>query len=153
MDPIQIGRLTPEEVEQRNLEPVEIEIYGYMYDTREEVKGTFRFRPTVSAGAALDVMRNTGANGNIPLSQAVKYLDESVLEGDEQPFREFLYRKDLMIEGDVIIAVYRALTEFYTARPTPRPSASRSGGSPAKRTSRANARSAGSARSKGGRSA
>jgi hypothetical protein len=151
MDPIKIGQLSPEEVEQRDLNPVEVELYGYMLDTREEVSETFRFRPTVPAGAALDIMRHTGINGEIPLAQAINYLDKCLLEADVEPFATFLNRPDLMIEGEVIVAVYRALTEHYTARPTPRPSGSRSSGSPAKRTSRAAARSAAS-RSKSSRS-
>lgn len=143
-DPIVIGRLSSEELDQRPSEPIGLEMYGYTYEGHEEVKETFRFRPTVPAGAALDIMRHTSADGNIPLSQAVKYIDECILDADAQAFHDFLYRKDLMIEAGVLIEVYRGLTEAYTGRPTRRPSASASGGSTAKRTSVAAARSAAS---------
>jgi hypothetical protein len=148
MDPIVIGRV--EDPQELDLELLEITLVGYTLE-REEVAETFRFRPVVATGAALDIIRHTDTEGNIPLGPILDYVDKCLLEGDQEPFKAFLDRNDVMIDAGALVTMYRQLVEFYSSRPTRRPPASASTGSPAKRTSRAAARSKGS-RSKGSRS-
>lgn len=140
-EPLVIGRVdNPEELD---LEPLALTLVGYTLEA-QEVAETFRFRPTIPTGAALNVIRHTGQDGNVPLGPVLDYVDKCLLEPDQEPFRAFLDRDDVMIQGNALVDLYRALVEFYSARPTQPPSASASTGSRAKRTSRAGARSAAS---------
>lgn len=148
MDPIIIGRL--ENPEEQDLEPLAVTLVGYTLE-HKEVAETFRFRPLIPAGAQLEIIRHTDTNGNVPLKQIVDFLEECVLPDDLDGFVAFLHRRDIEIEQGTVIALYRQLTEFYADRPTRRLSASASTGRPARRTSRAAARSAAS-RSKNNRS-
>ncbi|HWF25177.1 MAG TPA: hypothetical protein VG275_07010 [Solirubrobacteraceae bacterium] len=148
MEPIVIGRV--ENPSEQDLTPQEITLVGYTLE-REEVSETFRFRPVVPAGAQLEIIRHTDQAGNVALPPVIAFVEECLLEDELDAFRAFLHRPDVMIEQGTIIGLYRALTEYYAARPTRRPSASASTGQPAKRTSRAAARSAAS-RSKTSRS-
>jgi len=148
MDPIVIGRVqNPEELD---LEPLELTIVGYTLD-HKEVAETFHFRPVMPAGAQLEIIRHTNEIGNVALPAVVKFVEECLVEGELEAFTAFLHRPDVMIVPGTIVDLYRALTEYYAARPTRLSSASASGGSAAKRTSRASARSAAS-RSKSNRS-
>jgi hypothetical protein len=147
-DPIVIGRVTdPQDLD---LEPLSITLCGYTLE-HEEVSETFRFRPTVPTGAALEIIRHTGPDGNVPVGIVLDYVDKCLLEADQAPFRAFLDRDDVMIQGNALVDLYQSLLELYSARPTRRPSGSASTSPLAKRTSRAAARSAAS-KSKSSRS-
>jgi hypothetical protein len=147
-EPIVIGRV--ENPTELDLEPQEIELVGYTLE-HEEVSQTFRIRPVVATGAALDIIRHTDVAGNVPLGPVLEYVDKCLLEADQAPFKAFLDRPDVMIQNTALVDLYRVLVEFYSARPTRRPSGSASTPSPRKVTSRAGARSAAS-RSKSSRS-
>ena len=144
-EPIVIGRV--ENPEALDLEPLELTLVGYTLE-HEEVAETFRFRPVVPTGAALDIIRHTDSQGNIPMGPVLDYVDKCLLEADQEPFRTFLDRNDVMIQGDALIELYRTLTRYYSSRPTRPPSDSASTGSPTKRTSRGDARSRASRSSK-----
>jgi hypothetical protein len=143
MNPIVIGRV--ENPQELDLEPQDITLVGYKLD-RTEVAETFQIRPLIPAGAQLEIIRHTDANGNVGLPKIVEFIEECLLADDLEPFRTFLHRPDVMIEQGTIVGLYRAVTEFYASRPTRQPSGSAATGSPAKPTSRAAARAPASRR-------
>lgn len=140
-----IGRV--EDVSELNVDPIEVPLVAYTSD-REEVEEVFRFRPAQPAGATLDVLMATGADGKLPTQMIFRFLDECLVEEDRVKWRVFLDRPDLIIEQSVLAQVYRGIMEVYAARPTPRWSDSGGGGSPAGPASQAAARSKASGGSK-----
>lgn len=132
-----------ENPEELDFEPLVVPLAGYTVD-HEEVIERFRFRPVRPAGAALNVMRSTDAQGNVGLGPVVGYLDKCLLEEDAERWQAFLDRDDLMIEQDVLFELYREVSAWYAGRPTRRPSDSSGGGKVTPQTSRVAARSAAS---------
>lgn len=190
-----IGRV--DDPDDLDLEPIIIPIVGYIRlpgGGREEVIERIEFRPVQPTGAGLAVLRQTRADGNVPVAPVMKFLDACVLEGEEltearrnqreafealpsqtkraalayadesggrntvveaakglkepqiaavnaylraadetarlkavEPWRSFLDREDVFIEQETLIAVYSAITEVYSDRPTRRRSVSHNG--------------------------
>src|SRR3954453_14773074 len=122
-----IGRV--KDIDELILEPIIIPVIGYTMD-KEEVEERFVFRPVQPAGAAMDVLRLTLPNGNVPINTVMHYLDSCLLDEEQlQRWNEFLERSDVMIEQNVLVEIYKALTEAYAARPTLQWSGSPTGGS------------------------
>ena len=136
LDPI--GRLAdPNEID---LEPITVPIIGYTLD-REEVETLIDFVPSVPLSAALALNRQTRPNGNVLHPAIIEWLDACVSAESHDRWLEMLGSKDIMIETETLVEVYRQLAERYAARPTLRFSDSDGGPSSTNRTSQAAARS------------
>lgn len=140
-----IGRV--ENVDDLDLDPIEVPVIAYMLN-KEEVEQTFRFRPVQPAGAALDILKATGADGGVPVGVVMRFLDECVLAEDREAWELFLHRADLVIDQAILVRIYQAVSEVYSDRPTPRWSDSDGGGSASATTSLAAVPSAASASKK-----
>jgi len=126
-------------------EPIIVPVAAYDILGQETVE-SFAFRPVMPAGAVITAFRAIQPNGVLASGRVMEFLDKSLLNDLERKrFQEFLDRDDLMIDADLIVEVYQAVTEEWTARPTRPRSGSGSGGSPTKRTSSGRRRSAASA--------
>ena len=137
-----VGRV--ENPQERSTDPIVVPVAAYTLEGKEVVE-KFRFRPVMPAGAVIRAFRAIQPNGVLATGPILDFLQKSLLADDRERFLEFLDRDDLMIEAQLISQIYETVTEVWSGRPTRRPSASASGGSPTKRTSRAGARSRASA--------
>jgi len=102
---------------------------------RREVETRIRFVPSVPAGATVGLTRAMNDKGDIVGGAAVRYLDRCVYFEDREKWDAIFADPDLFVEQSTLVAVYKALEEFYGGRPTRRSSGSRRGPSPTKRTS------------------
>lgn len=113
-------------------EPLTVPIVGYLKDGAEVITD-IEFRPVMPTGASIDVLRASNAAGDIPFPLALDFVDEAIMPGQEAAWSELLHRKDLFIEQDTIIEVYKKVMAFYAERParqraaSPRPTRVRSG--------------------------
>ncbi len=107
----------------------------------EEVIERFQFRPVMPFGAIMRAFEQIQPDGILANGPILKFLQKSLMEGDRERFLEFLDRDDLMIDAELIVDVYRTVTEVWAARPTRPRSGLRSPSPALKRTSRAAARS------------
>lgn len=109
-----------------NLDPIEVELVGYDVD-RNEVSRTFRFRPMRPLWRSLEIARVTSVDGEVPTSEAIKFLDACVLGDDQESWREFLDDPDVFIDHEAIVDLMKGIVEVYNNRPTERPSGSSGG--------------------------
>jgi hypothetical protein len=141
-----VGRV--QDPQAQAFDPIVVPVAAYSIEGKEVIE-RFQFRPVMPAGAVIRAFRSIQPNGVLATAPILDFLTKSLLnESERERFLEFLDRDDLMIEADLITAVYETVTEVWSARPTRLRSVSASGGSPARRTSRAAARSRASAASK-----
>ncbi len=144
-----VGRV--QDPEAQAFEPLIVPVAAYKLDGTEVVE-RFEFRPVMPAGAVIRAFSAIQPNGVLAVAPILDFLNRSLLnESERKRFMAFLDSDDLMIEAELITAVYETVTEVWAARPTRLRSVSASGGPATKRTSRANARSAASRTSKGSR--
>lgn len=133
-----IGRV--ENPDELDLDPIVVPIVGYAMKDRKEVLTKIKFRPVLPLGSALDVIRQTQTNGNVPGPAIMEYLDSCITDEDTEKWRELLGRRDIAIQMSTLIDVYRQLTEFYSgARPTQASSGSAGGRSQTGTTSKGGA--------------
>jgi hypothetical protein len=132
-----IGRV--ENPDELDLDPIEVPIVAYAND-RSEVITEIRFRAVQPMGASLDVLRETRGDGNVPLSEAIKFLDDCILLEDRKKWEALIHDPELTIEQTTYSVLYRELCSVYAARPTQRLSGSHSGQRKPKQTSRDAAR-------------
>lgn len=141
LDPI--GRV--EHPEELDLDPLVVPIVGYTRD-KQEIVEEFRFRSVQPTGAALNILRQSrlDADGDLvtPMPQLMAFLDSCVLPEDRETWQGWLDKtnNEIYVEQDTLMAVYRALSEFYSARPTMRRSSSDGGPSSISPTSMAASR-------------
>jgi hypothetical protein len=110
-----VGRV--EDLDELDLDPLEVDIVGYTAD-KEEVVQAVRFRPLQPTGAALEVLRMTTPDGNVPIAPVMRFLDACILEEDRDLFREFTERPDVFIHQSALLDLFRSLSEHYGDRPT-----------------------------------
>lgn len=133
-----VGRV--ENPDDLDLDPIVVPIAGYTIKDKKEVVTKIKFRPVLPLSSALDVIRQTQSNGNVPGPAIMEYLDSCITDEDAEKWAELLARRDLAIQMDTLIEVYRQLTEFYSGeRPTPASSDSPGGRSQTGTTSKAGA--------------
>lgn len=143
-----IGRA--ENPEALNLEPIVAPIVAYTHDGKEHVE-KFPFKPVMPAGAMAAMVRNVGPNGELPVNILLACLQRCLMPDAAERWETWIDSDELNIEHTTLAQLFDQLVRIYGDRPTRRRSGSASGGPPAKRTSRAAARSAAS-RSKTSRS-
>ena len=122
------------------VEPIIVPIVGYDLK-RKEVITDIRFVGTVPAGAVLDMLRATNANGDVDYTAALDYLDNCVYPDDREKWHELLHGTKITVSMATLLLVYTAIGEQYTKRPTKQRSGSRGGRSSTKPTTRAAASS------------
>lgn len=144
-----VGRVADTDVQE--YEPIVVPVAARTLDGVEVIE-EFAFRPVMPAGAMLRAFESIQPNGVLGNAPVMKFLQKALMPDDREPFMEFMDRDDLMIEAQLIVDVYTAVTEVWSGRPTRPSSASASGGSQTKRTSRAGQRSRASSASKTSRS-
>lgn len=126
--------------------PIVVPIAGYTISGNELVVTKIGFRPTLPLGQALDVIRQTKADGSVPVGVILAYLDACVLPDERDSWEAMLAAGDLAVEQATFIEVYKQLTAVYAGRPT-MPPADSAGGSPGQ-----NGTSSGGAGSRGSKS-
>lgn len=119
-----IGRLS--NLDDLDTEPLTVPIIGYTED-KQEVETKIRFVGTLPAGASLDMIRATDANGRISNAAALDYVDNCVHAEDKEAWDELLHGTAVIVRITTVLEVYQALAEFYTKRPTKRRPASVTG--------------------------
>lgn len=126
IDPI--GRV--EDPQNADIEPIIIPICGLSNQTRDNVCEEFKFRPTLPWGNTFALIEQAESGETIMAANTVKWLRNCLVGKDEQErFRQFLLRDDVEIEQATIEAVYKALADAYSGRPTlPRTSSTGTGG-------------------------
>jgi hypothetical protein len=120
-----IGRV--ENPQDLDFEPLVVPIVGYDRHTKEEQVCDVQCRPVAPTGAAVDVMRVVGPNGETPIGPVMAYLDSCILPESKEDYETFIHDPELVIEQKTLINMYIALTEFYSERPTPPRSVSHNG--------------------------
>jgi hypothetical protein len=115
LDPV--GRA--ERPEDLDFDPVVIPIVGYTADHREVIHEA-KFRGMEPTGAAMNLMRQTDAKGNVPASLVIQYLDRCLLKEDRDEFNAFIDDDDVYVDQKVLMEAYRQLVAYYSKRPTTR---------------------------------
>ncbi len=119
-----------------DFEPLIVPIIGYNAK-KEAVVTDIRFVGQVPAGAAIDMIRNADAEGNVDFNGILAYVDGCVLEQDREKWDDLLHGTKVIVVRQTLVDVYKAIAEFYTKRPIRQRSASSTGRSSTKPTSRA----------------
>ncbi len=121
-------------------DPLLVPLAGYTADGKEVVE-TFHFRPTEALGAAMEILHQGDAQGNVGFRPVSAYLDRAVTPDDREAWHAFLDRDDLTIEGSALLRIFEALTAHYAGRPTQLRSGSANGRARTRGTSVAGPRS------------
>jgi hypothetical protein len=125
---------------ERRFEPLVVPIVGYTTDG-QEVTTDITFRPLMPVGDTIDLILQQDDEGLIPTRAALEFVTLAVDPSDAERYSELVHSPDVLIEQDTIVALYRALMDYYTAdRPTRQRSALSPSSPKPRRTSRAAAR-------------
>lgn len=134
-----VGRV--ENPDELDLDPIVVPVVGYTLD-RQEVVEKFTFRPTMPAGEWFDIVNDADNLGVITDHKLARYLLAALVDDKERErWSTFLHRNDIIFPVSRLGDLYSTLTEYYAARPTMRPAASRGTRPTTRRTSGAARRS------------
>ena len=144
-----VGRI--ENPEDLNFEPVTVPVIGYNMDG-EEVEFLLHCGPTMPMGTMLKLMTQSKVNAKgkpvFDEKLVAQFLERCVLPDSKEAWRDFLDDPEIEVSAETIGAVYGALMDYYTDRPTSQRSDSPTGPAPTKRTSRGAATAKGSTSSR-----
>jgi hypothetical protein len=129
-----VGRI--KDIDLRDLEPITVPVISYTED-KEEVLTDIRFQPIAPLNTELEMLRSIDVEGNINQKAVIAYVDGCVYPGDRQKWNDLLAREDVYTYPETLSAVYRAIGEHYTNRPTVRRSGSQGGRGSTRTTSQA----------------
>ncbi len=110
-------------VDERTFEPIVIPIVGYTLDA-QPVTRRFRFWPTLNFDAAVNLYRDTKADGSPREAAIFEYLDKCLIPDDLEDFWAFVGQRPVggdpavVVEQTTIRELYRALVGEYGRRPT-----------------------------------
>jgi hypothetical protein len=126
--------------DERQFDALVVPIVGYT-KAGEEVVTDVMFRPLMPIGDTIDLILQQDEHGLIPVRSAIEFVTLAVEPDARDQWDELIHSPDLLIEQDTIVAVYRALMDYYTAdRPTRQRSALPPSSPTPRRTTRAAAR-------------